>query len=58
MDIAALSMGLSQANLMQSVNLSVLSMNLDTVEEAGDAMINMMEKSVNPQLGQTIDIKL
>lgn len=58
MDIAALSMGLSQANLMQSVNVSVLSMSLDTVEQSGDAMVQMMEKSVNPQLGQTIDIKL
>lgn len=58
MDIAALSMGLSQANLMSSVNLSVLSMSMDTVEEAGDAMIKMMEQSVTPELGQTIDIKL
>ncbi len=58
MDIAALSMGLSQANLMSSVNLSVLSMSMDTVEEAGDAMIKMMEQSVTPELGQSIDIKL
>ena len=58
MDIAALSMRLSQANLMSSVNLSVLSMSMDTVEEAGDAMIKMMEQSVTPELGQSIDIKL
>lgn len=58
MDIAALSMGLSQANIMSAVSVSVLSMNLDTVEESGAAMIKMMEQSVNPQLGQSVDIKL
>ncbi|WP_082811925.1 YjfB family protein [Clostridium sp. Marseille-P299] len=58
MDIAALSMSLSQANLMQSVSTSVLSMNLDTVEESSDAMIKMMEQSVSPNLGQSVDIKL
>lgn len=58
MDIAALSMAQSQANLMSAVNVSVLSMSLDSIEESGASMIKMMEQSVNPELGQSIDIKL
>jgi hypothetical protein len=55
MDIAALSMASSQANIMTQVNTAVLSMNLDTIETASDNMIKLMEQSVAPNLGQTID---
>ena len=58
MDISRLTMTTPPMNLMNTVNLSVLSMNLDTIEETGTAMIKMMEQSVHPELGQTIDIKL
>lgn len=58
MDISALSASTTSMDLCTAVSASVLSMNLDTVEEAGAAMIKMMEQSVNPELGQNIDIKL
>lgn len=58
MDISALSTSTTSMDLCTAVSASVLSMNLDTVEEAGDAMIKMMEQSVSPELGQNIDIKL
>lgn len=58
MDIAALSMASSQSNIMTSVNLSLLSMNLETIDESSSSMIKIMEQSVNPELGQTIDIKI
>jgi hypothetical protein len=58
MDIAALSMASSQANIMTQVNTAVLSMNLDTIETASDSMIKLMEQSVAPNLGQTIDVSI
>lgn len=58
MDITALSTGLSQANLMTQVSASVLKLSMDTVEQSMDNMIKMMETSVNPNLGGTIDISI
>lgn len=58
MDITALSTGLSQSNLMSQVSASVLKLSMDTVEQSMDNMIKMMETSVNPNLGGTIDISI
>ncbi len=57
MDIAALSMASSQANLMTQVNTAVLSMNLSSVKQMGENITKLMEQSVAPNLGQTIDVK-
>lgn len=56
MDIPALSVAMSQANVVNQYNIAVLAKTLDTVEESGDRMIKMMEQSVTPHLGQNIDI--
>lgn len=58
MDIAGISNILNQGQAMTNVNVAVLSKNLDTIETLGDSMIQMMEKSVTPNLGQNIDVKL
>ena len=58
MDIAALSMATSHANLMTQVSTAVLSMNMDMLEQTSEGMIKMMEQSVQPHLGQTIDIHI
>ena len=58
MDIAAISMAMSQQNLMNNVNVALLSKSLDTVETAGADMVKMMEQSVSPNLGQNIDITI
>lgn len=58
MDVALTSMVLSQLNLQSQIDTAVLTMSLDTVEVASDNMIKMMEQSVTPNLGQTIDIKI
>ncbi len=58
MDIAMASILQSQSQIITNVNTAVLSMNLDTVDMLGDSLIKMMEQSVNPGLGQNIDIKL
>ncbi len=57
MDIAALSMASSQANLMTQVNTAVLSMNLSSIKQMGENMTKLMEQSVTPNLGQSIDVK-
>lgn len=58
MDIAALSMGLSQMKLANEVGASVLKMAMDSGESSMDGMVQMMEQSVNPHIGSSIDIKL
>lgn len=61
MDIAALSMGISQANVMNNVETAVLAKSLDTMKETGAGLIDMMdrsvmERSVNLDIGANIDI--
>lgn len=58
MDIAALSTAMSQMNLMSQVSTAVLSMSMDMAETAGDGMIKIMESSINPELGSSIDIRV
>ena len=63
-NIQTLSMNLSQANIMNQVSSSVMNNVLDTFEIACEGIIKMieqlpsMEQSVNPNLGQNIDIRL
>lgn len=63
MDIAEVSMALSQANTMNAVGTAVLSQSIDMGKVAGDGIVKMidaaaMERSVNPAVGGNIDIRL
>ncbi len=58
MDIAALSMGLSQMQLSQEVNVSVMKMAMDTAEVQSEDLSKIMEQSVLPHLGGNIDLSL
>lgn len=58
MDIAALSMAMSTQQVMSDFQVAVLGKSLDTMQDAGDGMKKMMESSVNPNLGQTIDYSI
>ncbi|MCI9201264.1 MAG: putative motility protein [Lachnospiraceae bacterium] len=62
MDIAALSMGLSQTRVLNEVGTAVLAKSLDTMESSGEQMVDMMkssmELSVNPAIGANIDVYL
>lgn len=49
---------LSNANLRSSVGMALLDKALDTDEANGDSLISMLERSVNPMVGQNIDIRL
>lgn len=58
MDIAGLSTNLSTINVVNDVQVAVLGQSLDTLETSGDSLTKMMEASVNPELGQNIDIRI
>ena len=58
MGIAGLSTNLSTINVVNDVQVAVLRQSLDTLETSGDSLTKMMEASVNPELGQNIDIRI
>lgn len=65
MDVAALSMGLSQMKVAQEASVSVLKMSMDNAKvQSADLMkmlevnTKIMEQSVSPHIGGNIDIKL
>lgn len=61
MNITSLSstnISLSGTNKMDIIDISMLKKTLNSVESNGDMLTKMMEQSVNPFVGQNIDIKL
>ncbi|MBQ9512521.1 MAG: YjfB family protein [Lachnospiraceae bacterium] len=62
MDVAALSMNLAQINTMNSFGVAMLDKNLDMMKDAGAAMVQMMdssmELSVNPNVGGNFDMRV
>lgn len=58
MDIAALSMQTASLNASDMVSVAVFKKTLETIEGSGESMIQMMEQSVNPNLGQNIDLRV
>ncbi|MGN0154954.1 MAG: YjfB family protein [Lachnospiraceae bacterium] len=49
---------LSNANTSSSVGMALLDKALETDQANGDALTKMLERSVNPLVGQNIDIRL
>ncbi len=41
-----------------SIGTAVMAKSLDSAEVAGQSMIQMMEQSVNPNIGQNIDLRV
>jgi hypothetical protein len=58
MDIAALSIQTAAINTSDMVSVAVLKKTLETIEGSGENMIKMMEQSVQPNLGQNIDLRV
>ena len=58
MDIAALSVSLNQGKLAQQVGLAVFKKAMDSAKVNSDAMLKVMEQSVNPNVGSNIDIRV
>jgi|HigsolmetaAR203D_1030402.scaffolds.fasta_scaffold00029_4 hypothetical protein len=59
MDIAALSIGMSQAKLGQAVGISLLRMVKEqSVQNSAEFITKMMQQSVQPHLGKHIDVRV
>ncbi len=63
MDVAQLAMTLSQINIQNDVGTAVLSKAIDTNEQMGASLVNMidrsaMEVSVNPNVGSNFDMSV
>ncbi|MGP1432750.1 MAG: YjfB family protein [Catonella sp.] len=58
MSIASLSTDMAMAKTMTEVSTAVMKQNMDVNETLGNEMIKMMEKSVQPHLGNNVDVKL
>lgn len=49
---------ISDTRSMNAIDIAMLKKSLDVVEENGDMITQMMERSVNPNIGANIDIRL
>lgn len=63
MDIAGVSMALSNISTQSQVSTAVLSKAMDTNKELGEGLVQMMdaaamERSVNPGVGGNIDMRI
>jgi len=66
MDIAALSMTLSQSSVRQDASLSLMKRTMDQAESNGHSVVKMlqessvrvMEQSVLPHVGSSIDLRM
>ncbi len=66
MDIAALSMALSQGKVQQQASISVMQMAKGTAVQQGDAMVDLLnsanvtaiQHAAQPHLGGNIDLKM
>lgn len=58
MDIAGLSMAMSQSKLMEQASLSVMKLALNTGKENAAEMTEMLEQSANPNLGRNLDVRI
>jgi Putative motility protein len=58
MDISALSVIMNQSQVQQQASLSVMKMAINTAEQNSTEFTKMLEQSVQPHLGSSIDLKL
>ena len=63
MDIAGLSMAMASTNLQNIVGTAMMGKAMDTNEALGQGLVQMidsaaMERSVTPELGANIDLRL
>jgi hypothetical protein len=58
MDIISLSMSLAQTQLQTEVGTAVLDQSMNLTQDMGEGLKQMMEQSVTPYLGGSIDVTL
>ena len=57
MDIAALSMALSQMNVRQEASVLVTKKAMDQAEINSASVVKMLEQTVQPHIGGSLDLK-
>lgn len=57
MDIGGLSIAMSGSKVKQQASLALMKMAMNQGKENAKAMTDMMEKSVNPNIGQNLDVR-
>ncbi|MBQ8913889.1 MAG: YjfB family protein [Lachnospiraceae bacterium] len=55
---SGLGLQISDTRSMNEIDIAMLKKSLDAVETNGDMITQMMERSVNPNIGANIDIRL
>lgn len=58
MDIAALSAVMANQQVRQQAGIAIVAKAMDVAETESQELIRMMERSVTPELGSQIDIRL
>jgi Putative motility protein len=58
MGIAALSVMMNQSQIQQQASISVMKIAMNTAEQNSVDLTKMLEQSVQPHLGSSIDLKL
>ncbi|NBD27460.1 YjfB family protein [Paenibacillus glycinis] len=58
MDIAAMSISMAQGSLAQAVGIRVLKMATDQSTAQSQQLIQMMQQSVQPNLGGNLDLRV
>lgn len=53
-----ITLAVSDTGSMNAIDMAMLRKSLDTVETSGAMLTQMMEQSVNPNVGANIDIRL
>ena len=56
--VQGMAYSMQAAEFTNELGTKLLGMALDSNEQIGDTMVKMMESSVNPSLGQNIDVSL
>ncbi|AFM43075.1 hypothetical protein Desaci_4218 [Desulfosporosinus acidiphilus SJ4] len=57
MDLAVTASIMSQGQVQNQASVSVLKKVMDTAKMEGNALVQMMERSLNPNLGGNLDVK-
>ncbi|MCQ4085723.1 YjfB family protein [Saccharibacillus sp. JS10] len=57
MDIAALSMVMSQTSVAQQASIQVMNISVDQAKQQSEQLAKMMETSVTPHLGGSVDFR-
>ncbi|NTV89873.1 MAG: putative motility protein [Clostridiales bacterium] len=58
MSVGAVSTAMAQQSLANQVSLSVTKMAMDTSEQDANALLKLMELSVNPNVGSNFDARV